>query len=101
MNETTWFLVQTNYDRDQKDPLLDRRRVGVEEKIKEHGNKNFTKKDLFEKFMIVWPTFNIETIMTAIIVPSTGYYNTTIWYASNPSKRQTPTPAPTPPHTTK
>ena len=37
------------------------------------------------EFMTIWPTFNIATIMTAIMVPGTGYHNTTVWYAYNPS----------------
>ncbi len=41
---------------------------------------------LFEKFMSQWPTFNIATIMTAIMVPATGYRNTTVWYGSNPTE---------------
>lgn len=41
--------------------------------------------------MTLWPTFNIGTIMTAVMVPATGYHNTTAWYASNPSGTQTPT----------
>jgi len=41
--------------------------------------------------MTIWPTFNIATIMTAIMVPSTGYHNTTVWYALNPSGPQSPT----------
>jgi len=31
-----------------------------------------------------WPTFNIATIMTAIINPAAGYHNTTVWYGYNP-----------------
>lgn len=29
LNSTTWFLIQTNYDRDQADPFHDPRRIGV------------------------------------------------------------------------
>jgi hypothetical protein len=89
LNSTTWFLVQTNYDRDQPDPFHDPRRIAVENRIREHGQAGFNEKLLFEEFMTVWPTFNIATIMTAIMVPATGYHNTTVWYASNPSGRQT------------
>ena len=42
---------------------------------------------LFESFMSQWPTFNIATIMTAIMVPATGYRNTTVWYGSNPAEK--------------
>jgi hypothetical protein len=34
--------------------------------------------------MSLWPTFNIATIMTAVMVPATGYHNTTVWYGHNP-----------------
>jgi len=34
--------------------------------------------------MFKWPTFNIATIMSAIMVPASGYHNTTVWYGSNP-----------------
>lgn len=34
--------------------------------------------------MSVWPTFNIATIMTAVMIPKTGYHNTTVWYGQNP-----------------
>jgi len=42
-----------------------------------------------ENFMSEWPTFNIATIMTAIMVPATGYHNTTVWYGNNPVRAKT------------
>jgi hypothetical protein len=39
--------------------------------------------------MFVWPTFNIASIMSAIMVAETGYHNTTAWYGANPSGEQT------------
>lgn len=86
LNATNWFLVQTNYDRDQPDPFHDPRRVAVENRLREHGQAGFTEHTLFEDFMTVWPTFNIATIMTAIMIPANGYHNTTCWYGSNPSE---------------
>jgi len=35
--------------------------------------------------MFVWPTMNIATIMSAIMVPAKGYHNTTAWYGENPT----------------
>lgn len=84
LSEANWFLIQTNYDRDYPDPWNDPRRIPVEKKLRERGNKNFTEQTLLNEFMFVWPTFNIATIMTAIMVPSTGYHNTTVWYGENP-----------------
>lgn len=85
LNDKRWFIVQTNYDRDQPDPVHDPRRFPVEDRMNERGNIHFEEEDLFKEFMTVWPTFNIATIMTAIMVPGTGYHNTTVWYAYNPS----------------
>ena len=85
LNETTWFLVQTNYDRDYPDPVTDPRRIPVENRLRERGNIHFEEKELFEDFMSQWPTFNIATIMTAIMVPGSDYHNTTAWYGYNPS----------------
>jgi len=73
-------LVQTNYDRDQPEPIHDPRRIPVENKLKERGNKGFSEQVMLEDFMFKWPTFNIATIMSAIIVPSAAYHNTTVWY---------------------
>lgn len=42
LNETNWFIVQTNYDREYPDPLHDPRRIPVEKKIRERGNVDFT-----------------------------------------------------------
>jgi len=80
-------LVQTNYDRDQPDPIHDPRRVPVEKKITERGNKGLNEQQLINEFMSQWPTFNIASIMTAIMVPSTGYHNTTVWYGHNPTPK--------------
>ena len=33
LNNTNWFIVQTNYDRDQPDPVLDPRRTAVEHRM--------------------------------------------------------------------
>jgi len=73
-------LVQTNYDRDYPDPLHDPRRVPVEKRLRERGNVHLESQELFDSFMKVWPTFNIATIMTAVMIPATGYHNTTVWY---------------------
>ena len=80
LSESNWFLVQTNYDRDQPDPVYDPRRIPVEKKMQERGNENFTEQAPLDHFMTQRPTFNIATIMSAIMVPATGYHNTTVWY---------------------
>lgn len=87
LSDTTWFLVQTNYDRDQPEPIYDQRRAPMEKRVHERGNVDFTV-DVALKEMFTWPTFNIATIMTTIIVPATGYHNTTAWYGLNPTPKQ-------------
>lgn len=42
LSDVNWFLVQTNYDRDQPDPWIDPRRKAVENRIREHGQAGFT-----------------------------------------------------------
>ena len=77
-------MVQTNYDRDQPEPIHDPRRIPVENKLRERGNKGLTEQVLLDEFMFKWPTFNIASIMSAIIAPKSGYHNTTVWYGANP-----------------
>ena len=92
LSNTTWFLIQTNYDRDEPDPFHDPRRIGVENRLRKYGN-GITEKNLFEDFLSIWPTWNIGTIMSTVMVPGTSYHNTTVWYAANPSAPQSPSPA--------
>jgi hypothetical protein len=84
LSEERWFLVQTNYDRDEPDPVHDPRRIPVENRLRERGNIHFEEQDLLDEFMSIWPTFNIATIMSVVMVPATNYHNTTVWYGHNP-----------------
>ncbi len=34
LSDSVWFLIQTNYDRDQPDPIHDPRRVPVELRVR-------------------------------------------------------------------
>lgn len=85
LSASNWFIVQTNYDRDQPDPMHDPRRVPVEMRLRDRGNIHFEEQELLDDFMFQWPTFNIASIMTAIMVPADGYHNTTVWYGDNPT----------------
>lgn len=38
LSDYMWFLVQTNYDRDEPDPTHDPRRISVEHKLADWGN---------------------------------------------------------------
>lgn len=86
LTDTRWFLVQTNYDRTQPEPLIDTRRAPMEKRVQANGNK-FTQDTVFEQ-MTTWPNFNIGTIMTTVIRPETGYHNTTAWYGYNPTPQE-------------
>ena len=33
LTDTRWFLVQTNYDRTQPEPLIDTRRIPMEKRV--------------------------------------------------------------------
>lgn len=76
--------MQTNYDREYPDPAHDPRRVPVEERLLAQGNQGFTKETLMEEYMSIWPTFNIGSVMSSIMVVADGYHNTTVWYGHNP-----------------
>ena len=67
-DDNTWFLVQTNYDRDHVEPVYDQRRIPMEKRVRDHGN-NFTVDTVLHQ-MYTWPNFNIATIMTAVMVPA-------------------------------
>lgn len=82
LSDETWFLVQTNYDRNKPEPVYDQRRIPMENRVRNVGN-HFTAETVFTE-MFTWPNFNIATIMTAVIIPATGYHNTTCWYGLNP-----------------
>jgi acid ceramidase/N-acylethanolamine-hydrolysing acid amidase len=48
LSDSTWFLVQTNYDRDLPEPIHDPRRIPVENKLRERGNKGLTEQVLLD-----------------------------------------------------
>lgn len=78
LTDDRWFLVQTNYDRDQPEPIYDQRRIPMEKRVQERG-QDFTVDTVMHE-MFTWPNFNIGTIMTAVMVPSQSYQNVTAWY---------------------
>lgn len=84
LNETTWFLVQTNYDRSKVDPFYDRRRYPAEDVIRAIG-KDITLAQLFNNVLVQYPTFNILTIYSVTMVNTINYHNITCWYGVNPS----------------
>ena len=59
----------------------------MENRLRKYGNQ-MNETDLLRDFMTIWPTFNIATIMTAVMVPKTGFHNTSVWYSTNPTEEQ-------------
>lgn len=77
LNSSQWFMVQTNHDRDQEDPLDDYRRIPAENKIKEVG-KVINFQGLFT-ILNQSPNKNNDTIYTSIQSANDNYMNTTIY----------------------
>jgi len=71
-----WFLVQTNYDRNEEDPEDDFRRIPAEQKLMKLG-KNIDEYVMFSNIMSTYPNNNLETLQTTIF--SENFYNTTTW----------------------
>jgi len=78
-NTPDWFILVTNYDRGEIEPANDYRSLPGENRLNLIG-QNITEQQLMDEVMAKFPTLNIETIITVIMVPSTGYFNSTIWY---------------------
>ena len=79
-NDPDWYIAVSNYDRDEIDPDLDYRRIPAENRIYAIGQQNMTEQLLLDGVLARFPNLNFETILTAIMVPSTGYFNTTMWF---------------------
>ena len=77
LSSDQWFMVQTNYDRNQEDASWDTRRVPAENKIKAIG-KNITFDNLFT-ILSQKPNKWVNTIYTSIQSPIDNYLNTTIY----------------------
>lgn len=77
--ENEWFLVQTNYDRNQPDPEKDLRRLPAEKKIKEIGKDQLNLSELFNRILSLSPNKNSRTISSTIMCAKSGIFNTTIW----------------------
>ena len=76
IDEENWFLVQTNTDNWLPDP--DNRRTTAQKAIRAIGRENMNIDELF-KVLQTFPVLNPTTVFTSIMVPSTGYLNTTIY----------------------
>jgi hypothetical protein len=76
LNQTSWYLVQTNTDNWLPDP--DGRRTTAEKALEAIGRENMNVEKLLEVLQ-TYPVINPTTVFTSIMVPSTGYLNTTVY----------------------
>lgn len=77
LNDTNWYVVQTNYDPWVTDPSYDDRKTVAVQQLLKFGQENMNIDTLFE-VLSVSPVLNPSTVFTTIFVPETGYHNTTI-----------------------
>lgn len=73
-NRVNSFIVQTNTDRSLPDP--DGRRVTAEARLS--GYSSLSENVLME-VLVQPPNFNNLTLMTVMMNPSRGIFNTTVW----------------------
>jgi len=73
-----WFRLQTNYDHWEGVPVYDDRRgPGVTNMQKNcNGTAN---QDCVWKTITAWPTKNHHTDVSAVMCPSTGYFDMKVW----------------------
>lgn len=75
-----WHVVQSNYKGDIPDPEDDNRATAARDFVNAIGMDNVHPQSLFDKAMSVYPLFNNHTFYTTMMQPSTGYFNTTMWW---------------------
>jgi len=78
-----WFRLQTNYDHWDAVPSYDDRREPGVNNMKQNCNGTFDQECIW-KVITTWPTKNHHTDVSAVMCPSTGYFDMKVW-----------TPAPT------
>ncbi|KAF4649597.1 hypothetical protein FOZ61_001155, partial [Perkinsus olseni] len=77
-----WYLVQTNYDHWETDPIADPRRTVAENCVKEHGKTNDLKStwDVVMDCSFLNGVSTNHTIYTSIMDPTYGDFSTYIRY---------------------
>lgn len=74
-----WFMVQTNYDRNLPDPASDYRRIPAEERMRKIGRKDVNEQRIYDEVLTLVPNMRPTTILTSVMSPQTGTFNTTVW----------------------
>ena len=75
-----WYIVQTNYVRDVRDPKYDNRRSAATDRLERLGRDAVTVDSLMEKVMRVYPTFNGHSVHATMVQVNKNYFNTTVWH---------------------
>jgi len=73
-----WFLVETNYDHWEPAPGQDDRRDVAIGALNALGSGNLTQ-DSLRGVMLTPKVLNPHTVYTAVMNPSTGELNATLW----------------------
>jgi len=73
-----WFRLETNYDHTNPVPVADDRRTPGNANMIAMGQVGLAR-DSLKKVLLAFPTFNPHTDYTAVMIPKSGYYNSTIW----------------------
>mmetsp|Transcript_27789 Transcript_27789/g.41114 ORF Transcript_27789/g.41114 Transcript_27789/m.41114 type:complete len:418 (-) Transcript_27789:202-1455(-) len=79
LNDTDWYLAETNYDWWEPVPTSDDRRTPVNANLQALTQANVNATSI-ASIMHQWPTFNFHTDYTGIFNPSTGSYSSIVWY---------------------
>lgn len=78
LDEVNWYIVQTNYDHWLSQPEDDDRYNPNIERLELIG-KAHVDEDQVHRLMTMKPTLNSDTVHTAIMNPSTGYWYAMTW----------------------
>ena len=73
-----WYRLQTNYDHWNPAPIADDRRTPGVKLMNTLGKGGVSAQSMF-RVINTWPVFNYHTDFSVVIVPSEGYYNSTVW----------------------
>lgn len=79
LNDTNWFVAQTNYDWWNPVPTADDRRTPLLANLKTLGVDGINATSVHD-IMTKWPTFNHHTDYTGVFQAATGLYSSETWY---------------------
>lgn len=77
LNDTVWYLVETNYDWWEPTPKHDDRTTPAIKFLEEHGQDNMNEDTLFQ-LLSTPPMYNLETVFTTIMSVKNGTMKTVV-----------------------